>query len=105
MVETAQAQLCDPSGVVCAIVPIVLPPGQARTVAPAASTSRKRRGFCLAGFSVYEAGGADGVDVSTRPLVPGGALSDPTQTESIAITTSTARRMAEMLIGAALLGL
>ena len=59
----------------------------------------------LAGFSVCEAGGADGVDVSTRPLVPGGALSDPTQTESIAITTSTARRMAKLLIGAALLGL
>jgi hypothetical protein len=86
-------------------VPIALPPGQARTVAPAVSTSRKRRGLGLADFSVCEAGGADGVDVSTRPLVPGGALSDPAQTESIAITTSMERRMAKLLIGAALLGL
>ena len=43
--------------------------------------------------------------MSTRPLVPGAALIDPTQTESIAITTSMERRMAKLLIGAALLGL
>ncbi|MDX6495312.1 MAG: hypothetical protein QOE17_1298, partial [Gaiellales bacterium] len=44
VVESAHDQLCEPSGLVAAIVPTAGPPGQRRTVAPAESTIVKRSG-------------------------------------------------------------